>query len=78
MQNSHVTPEEALIIHREIGSKQSVGMHWGTFQLTAEPMLEPAERLARATAEAGPDTAPFETMAIGETRRLNLKPGPSR
>ena len=67
MRNAHVTPEEALQIHRDIGSLRSIGMHWGTFQLTAEPILEPAERLRAAVAAAGPGVAPFDTLAIGET-----------
>ena len=29
----HVNPEESVMIHQEIGSKQSVGVHWGTFPL---------------------------------------------
>ena len=72
MKNSHVTPEEAVIIHREIASRRSFGMHWGTFQLTSEPMLEPPERLALAMDEVSADVAPFETMAIGETIQLSL------
>ena len=70
MQDAHVSPEEALQIHRDIGSRRAYGMHWGTFQLTAEPMFEPAERLRAAMAGAGPDTPPFETLAIGETVTL--------
>jgi L-ascorbate metabolism protein UlaG (beta-lactamase superfamily) len=47
-------------------------MHWGTFQLTSEPMLEPPERLALAMEAVGADVAPFETLAIGETIQLSL------
>lgn len=32
----HVNPEEACIIHKELKSSQSVGVHWGTFPLGAE------------------------------------------
>ena len=73
MQNAHITPEEALRIHREIGSRQSFAMHWGTFQLTSEPMLEPPQRLARALQAAGAEVAPFEALAIGETRQIPLR-----
>ena len=32
----HVDPEEAVLIHKDIGSKLSVGIHWGTFTLGYE------------------------------------------
>lgn len=72
MQNSHVTPEEAVRIHQEIASRHSLGMHWGTFQLTSEPMLEPPQRLAEALQDAPPGTAPFELLAIGEIRYISI------
>ena len=71
MQEAHVSPEEALQIHRDLGARRSYGMHWGTFQLTAEPMFEPAERLQAAVADAPAGTPPFETLAIGETVTLD-------
>ena len=37
----HMDPEEALKAHRDLNSKYSLGMHWGTFQLTSEPREEP-------------------------------------
>ncbi len=69
MAAQHVSPEEGLQIHRDIGAKQSIGMHWGTFQLSAEPMMEPAERLADAVARSEFDENSFVTVAVGETRR---------
>jgi N-acyl-phosphatidylethanolamine-hydrolysing phospholipase D len=32
-------PEEAVKIHTEIKSKKSIGIHWGTFNLTFEVCL---------------------------------------
>jgi len=74
MSQQHVDPDEAIKIHRDIGAKLSIGMHWGTFQLSAEPMMEPAERIAAAVnnGQLNPDT--FITMAIGETRQIALSP----
>lgn len=69
MAQQHVSPEEGLQIHRDIGAKQSIGMHWGTFQLSAEPIMEPAERLALAVAKSELDEHSFITVAVGETRR---------
>lgn len=70
MREHHVNPEEALLIHQQLGAQRSIGMHWGTFQLTSEPMLEPPLRLTAAVDAAGPGLAPFDTMAIGEVREL--------
>lgn len=41
MKAVHVNPEEAVMIHSEVGSKLSIGMHWKTFCLSDEPMSRP-------------------------------------
>lgn len=70
MRHYHVNPEEAVKIHRDVRAKVSVGMHWGTFPLTAEPPMEPVEKLRVARENAGVDAKSFSTMRIGETRRF--------
>ena len=40
----HTTPEEALEISRDLKSKKVIGMHWGTFVLSLEPIMEPRDR----------------------------------
>ena len=40
----HTNPEEALSIARDLGSKKTLGMHWGTFVLSLEPIMEPPVR----------------------------------
>lgn len=71
MRRQHVNPEEAARIHQEVGARLSVGMHWGTFQLSAEEIDAPREQLTRALAQQ-PDARPFITMAIGESREIQL------
>ncbi len=44
----HVDPAEAVQIHKDVRSKISVAMHWGTFRLTDEPMGEPPVYLRQA------------------------------
>jgi N-acyl-phosphatidylethanolamine-hydrolysing phospholipase D len=41
MKNSHVNPEEALQVSKDLSPKKSFGMHWGTFILSDEPVLDP-------------------------------------
>src|SRR5699024_5016334 len=53
MRNMHINPEEAVAIHQQLGAALSVGMHWGSFQLTDEPMDEPPKRLAAALMQQG-------------------------
>ncbi|MCC2111683.1 MAG: MBL fold metallo-hydrolase [Hyphomicrobiales bacterium] len=45
---NHVNPEEAIRIAREVGARTAIAMHWGTFMLTPEPILEPTERFRKA------------------------------
>lgn len=66
----HVNPEEAVKIHQDVGAAYSVGMHWGTFRLTLEPLDEPPQRLAQARAAAGIEAERFFVMQHGETRQL--------
>lgn len=66
----HVNPEEALMIHRDVRAERSMGIHWGTFILTAEPIGEPPQRLRAAREAAGLEPDAFFVLSIGETRIL--------
>jgi N-acyl-phosphatidylethanolamine-hydrolysing phospholipase D len=69
-----VNVEEALRIHADLGARRSLGVHWGTFELTDESLDEPPRQLARQRAALGLDEDAFFTLAIGGTRRLPRRP----
>ena len=46
--DSHCNPLEAVKIHKDIRSKHSVAIHWGSFQLTEESMGDPPQELEDA------------------------------
>jgi len=70
MKSQHVDPTEAVRIHGDLAAERSIGIHWGTFQLTDESLDEPPQALARAAREAGLRDGAFTVMAVGETRRF--------
>ena len=73
MTSQHVNPAEAVQIHLDVNAKRSVGIHWGTFELTDESLDQPPIDLAQARRAKGVADADFFVMAIGETRKLNKR-----
>jgi L-ascorbate metabolism protein UlaG (beta-lactamase superfamily) len=71
----HVDPQQAVQIFEDIHAKKAIGIHWGTFELTDEPLDEPPQKLAEATHAAGlPDDA-FTVLHHGEMIRLDNSGG---
>ena len=70
MQQQHVNVPEAIKIHRDLGAKRSLGVHWGTFALSDEALDEPPRALAALRAAEALSEQEFFTLAIGETQRL--------
>jgi N-acyl-phosphatidylethanolamine-hydrolysing phospholipase D len=68
MRPFHMNPEEAVRAARDVGAARLIGVHYGTFDLTDEPLDEPPRRFAAAAASAGIDAAHAWTPPIGETR----------
>jgi L-ascorbate metabolism protein UlaG (beta-lactamase superfamily) len=67
MKNHHINPEEAVQAHKDLRSKKSVAMHWGTFMLTDEPLDEPPVKLKAALLEQGVSEHTFLILKHGET-----------
>jgi len=75
MASQHVNADEAVKIHRDLGAKFSLGVHWGTFELTDESLDEPPRALAAARRAQGVAAQDFGVVAIGETLRLAPRSG---
>lgn len=70
MKEQHVNPEEAVQIHLDLNAKRSIGVHWGTFDLTDESLDQPPKDLALARAAKKLPQEAFDVMAIGQTLKL--------
>jgi len=65
MAEQHCYPTEAVQIHRDVQSRRSVGMHWGTFQLTDEGRDTPALELTNALAATAVPADDFQILEPG-------------
>jgi len=68
MRSVHMNPADAVAAHRDLGALFSIGMHFGTFQLSAEGIDQPLLDLARSLREQGISESDFVTLEVGETR----------
>ena len=67
MKPQHLNPEDAVKMMIDVKAKKAVPIHWGTFQLTFEPFLEPRERLEKEVERRGIEKDAFKPWLIGET-----------
>ncbi|SEF64002.1 L-ascorbate metabolism protein UlaG, beta-lactamase superfamily [Saccharopolyspora kobensis] len=70
MRPVHMDPEEAVQAVADLGAAHAATMHWGTFVLTREPVVEPLVRVRKAWREAGHDPDRLWDLAVGESRVL--------
>ena len=67
----HTTPEEALNVAQDLKSKKVIGMHWGTFVLSLEPIMEPRQRFKDNAENFGFNKKDAIVFKIGEFEKLN-------
>lgn len=72
--NSHVSPEEAVQIHTDLGIKRSIGMHWGTFAMGEERLDQPLDDLSVARKKLGVKENEFFVLRHGETFAVGSGP----
>lgn len=66
----HCDPEEAVKATVDLGARRMAPMHWGTFVLSAEPVLEPLTRVRTAWEGAGLPRENLWDLPIGASRVL--------
>ena len=67
----HTTPEEALNVAQDLKSKKVLGMHWGTFVLSLEPIMEPPVRFKDSAEKYGFNKEDAIIFKIGEVSPLD-------
>jgi L-ascorbate metabolism protein UlaG (beta-lactamase superfamily) len=62
-----MNPEEAVQSYLDLKARVMVPMHWGTFRLTDEDMLEPPRRARAAWEAARLSASDLRVLRHGET-----------
>src|SRR5262245_15301234 len=66
----HMNPAEAVQAHLDLGAPQSIGMHFGTFQLTTEGIDAPIHALDEARRARDVPLSQFRVLDFGESAVL--------
>jgi len=76
MEHYHLNPEQAGRAFLELGARRLVPMHWGTLQLTDEPLCEPIDRMRTWWQENGPhNRRQLDVLDVGASLRLDGSDG---
>lgn len=67
MRANHVDPAEAVRIFEALDPVRALGIHWGTFQLTFEPIGEPPARLEALKRARGIPAGRFVALEAGQS-----------
>jgi L-ascorbate metabolism protein UlaG (beta-lactamase superfamily) len=66
MASNHMDPEESVAAFERLNPGTALGVHWGTFQLTFEPIGDPPRRLAAALKARGIAPERFIASEVGQ------------
>ena len=70
----HANPFDSVNIFLDTKCRRALGMHWGTWALTQEEVLEPPRLLKEALKGKGlPEEGVFDVVDIGESREFEEK-----
>jgi L-ascorbate metabolism protein UlaG (beta-lactamase superfamily) len=70
MRPVHMSPVESVQAHIDLGSRQSMGIHFGTFNLSDEGLYDPPKLLREALKRNGLEETAFWVMEPGEARSV--------
>jgi N-acyl-phosphatidylethanolamine-hydrolysing phospholipase D len=70
MRESHMNPEEAIQAAVDLAARRSVAMHFGTFDLSDEPLDEPPRRFLEAAAASDLGAQRAWVLRVGEVREF--------
>ena len=68
LRDVHTDPEDAVRAYEDLGARAMAPMHWATFLLSAEPVLEPLTRLRTEWQRAGHPRERLWDLPIGASR----------
>jgi len=72
MEHYHLNPEQAGRAFLDLGARRLLPMHWGTFQLTDEPLCEPIDRMRSWWRRDGfDDPYRLHVLDVGESLLLD-------
>ena len=66
----HVSPGEAVQAHLDLAAARTIGIHWGTFILSDEPISDPPRVFREAARQVGLTNQEILVLEHGETRRF--------
>jgi N-acyl-phosphatidylethanolamine-hydrolysing phospholipase D len=70
MREQHENPAEAYRAFQDLGARYMIAMHWGTFDLSFEPLDQPPKDLMEAVDADDGDRSRVKVLKIGETFTL--------
>lgn len=71
MSPMHADPHDAVQIFRDTKCRRALGMHWGTWVLTEEDVLEPPRKLREVLKKRDiPEEGVFDVCELGESREF--------
>lgn len=70
LRDVHADPEEAVQACLDLGARRMAPMHWGTFVLSSEPVMEPLQRVRAAWARTRLPREHLWDLPVGASRAL--------
>ncbi|CAN0150892.1 unnamed protein product [Ascophyllum nodosum] len=67
MKDNHCSPDEAVVIHEELGAKRSLAVHWGTFPLAEDLHADAPRELVESSRARGLKSSEFCVIRHGES-----------